>query len=99
MTKTIRLGADNSHQIDSYNSNPKLKTYWVEYSVDYEFYDHYYAKWQKEHWHDANRFKCHKRDIKKEVAQRLHEELFLDGSEKNVVITINDLYETTECEI
>jgi hypothetical protein len=77
----------------------KLKTYWIEYSIDYEFYDQLEAKWQKEHWHDADRFKCRKRDIKNEVHKRLHEELFLDGSERNVVITINDCYETTECEV
>ena len=79
-----------------------MKTYWVEYTYYYTYIDGDSGERELLADYDCGRFKCRKKDIKKEVTKRIREEWEDDPSVKlsdDIDVTITDCYETTECEI
>ena len=77
----------------------RTKTYWVEYSYKYEYFDAYSKHWEKDSGFKARRFQCRKANIKQEVEKYLLKFAFEGEIVSNLVITIKDCYETTEHEI
>jgi hypothetical protein len=80
----------------------KTKTYWVEYTYEYQYVNGITGEIEFETDYGSGRFTCRKRDIKKEVIKRIREEWVEDLSIKiveNFKVTITDCYETTEFEI
>lgn len=76
-----------------------MNTWWVDYAFKYEYYDIETGKWESYHDFDARRFHCIKKDIKKKVKEYI-ETYELQGEKyKNLVVTINDQYITTDCEV
>lgn len=73
-----------------------MKTYWVEYTFTYDiFFD---GEWETEEDCDAGRFTGKKADIRKEVEQRIKEDL-QDDKFRNLKVQIIDQYETTDYEV
>lgn len=73
-------------------------TYWVEYEYSYHYWDTEERAWVAECGGDGARFHCRKKDVRKEVEKRIHEEL--EGEQiKNLKFEIYDMYPTTEYEI
>ena len=76
-----------------------MNTWWVDYTFEYEYYDSETGEWESYCDYDAGRFKCTKKEIKKNVKKHI-ETYELQGEQyKNLVVTINDQYITTDCEV
>ena len=76
----------------------RRNTWWVEYSFSYLFWDNAEKKWEPWEDFDADRFQCLKKDIRKEVEQRVREDLSSEQF-KDLKITITDCYITTDVEV
>lgn len=48
---------------------------------------------------DADRFNCQKKDLKKVIKEHIEKYELQDDKYKNLVVTINDFYQTTTEEI
>jgi hypothetical protein len=76
----------------------RRNTWWVEYSCRYSHYDIQEKKWCEENDFDAGRFHCLKKDIPNEVRKVVEEDL--EGETyKNLTISIDDQYITTDYEV
>lgn len=74
-------------------------SWWVSYSWKYEWLDSGDGKWIVLDDHNAQRFYCRKRDIRKTVTEHI-EEFELQGEKyRNLEVTIDDIYMTTPVEI
>ena len=67
-------------------------TYWVEYEYSYTL-----LNGEEIEDIDSGRFHCRKKDIKKEVEERVKEDLECERY-SDLKICINDAYPTTDCE-
>ena len=67
-------------------------TYWVEYECSYKI------NGEVCQYSDSGRFHCRKKDIKKEVEAEVRSELRYEHY-SDLKITINDFYQTTDCEL
>lgn len=76
-----------------------MNTWWVDYTFEYEYYDSEDGTWEHCCDFDSGRFHCIKKEIKKNVRNYI-ETYELQGEQyRNLVVTINDQYITTDCEI
>ena len=76
-----------------------MNTWWVDYTFEYEYYDSETGTWESYCDYGAERFTCTKKELKKKVRDYV-ESYELQGEKyKNLVVTINDRYITTDCEV
>ena len=76
-----------------------MNTWWVDYTFEYEYYDSETGSWEPYCDCDAGRFNCTKKETKKKVKEYI-ETYELQGEQyRNLVVTINDRYMTTDCEV
>lgn len=75
----------------------KHSTYWVSFSWTYKYQDPETGELTEEEESEAMRFQCPKKDIKKRVKEYVDD--WADVPCKDIKITIDDYYLTTEYEI
>lgn len=73
-----------------------MNTYWVEYDFVGEQWNNITRNWEVITDTDACRFQCLKKDIKKEVANKILDDY---GSMRFLRLTIHDCYLTTDTEV
>lgn len=73
-------------------------TYWVSYSFKYKYLDELSGQWEEYEDFDSRRFSCKKKDIYKKVKEYVEQEIESE-TYKNLKITINDSYLTTDYEV
>lgn len=76
-----------------------MNTYWVEYTFSCQWRHKEDGKWYPETDSSAGRFRCLKKDIKKEVKNEIIDETYYGEELKDIKIKITDCYLTTDCEI
>lgn len=73
-----------------------MNTYWVEYDFVGEQWNNITRNWEVITDVDACRFHCLKKDLKKEVANKILDDY---GSMRILRLTIHDCYMTTDTEV
>ena len=76
----------------------RLNTWWVGYTYDYEYFDTEENDWLYTNDIEAGRFRCLKKDIRREVEKAIRESL--EGERiRNLNFDIYEQYITTDCEV
>lgn len=76
-----------------------MNTWWVDYTFEYEYFDNETGEWEQYCDCDAGRFHCTKKNIKEEVTKHIVTYELQDEQYRNLLVTINDKYITTDCEV
>lgn len=75
-----------------------MVTYWVDYCFTYEYFDDEEYDWQKFEDFGSGRFHCLRKHIPGAVFEHVAKEL--EGEKyRNLKVTINDFYITTDFEV
>jgi hypothetical protein len=76
----------------------RLNTWWVGYTYGYEYFDTEENDWLYTNDIEAGRFRCLKKDIRREVEKAIRESL--EGERiRNLKFDIYEQYITTDCEV
>ena len=74
-------------------------SWWVDYSYSYDLFMEDEQSWENCVDFDADRFNCQKKDLKKVIKEHIEKYELQGDKYRNLVVTINDFYQTTTEEI
>ena len=69
-------------------------SWWVDYSYSYDLFMEDEQTWKNCVDFDADRFNCPKKDLKKVIKEHIEKYELQGDKYRNLVVTINDFYQT-----